>query len=94
MLKQIAVSELQPDETVDAVREARLLAKVSLIFKHTSTAEPSLYYTIPVSIDHIDLSVRSTCIPEGRLVQFLDSCFVLICQLDPSWCVEFAPSFN
>ena len=28
VLKQIAVSELQPDETVDAVREARLLAKV------------------------------------------------------------------
>ena len=27
-MKQIAVSELQPDETVDAVREARLLAKV------------------------------------------------------------------
>ena len=33
VLKQIAVSELQPDETVDAVREARLLAKVNLIFK-------------------------------------------------------------
>jgi signal recognition particle subunit SEC65 len=31
VLKQIAVSELQPDETVDAVREARLLAKVTLI---------------------------------------------------------------
>ena len=29
VLKQIAVSELQPDETVDAVREARLLAKVN-----------------------------------------------------------------
>lgn len=28
VLKQIAVAELQPDETVDAVREARLLAKV------------------------------------------------------------------
>ena len=30
VLKQIAVTELQPDETVDAVREARLLAKVSV----------------------------------------------------------------
>ena len=29
MLKQIAVTDLQPDETVDAVREARLLAKVT-----------------------------------------------------------------
>ena len=28
VLKQITVAELQPDETVDAVREARLLAKV------------------------------------------------------------------
>ena len=28
VLKQIAVTDLQPDETVDAVREARLLAKV------------------------------------------------------------------
>ena len=28
VLKQILVAELQPDETVDAVREARLLAKV------------------------------------------------------------------
>jgi len=28
VLKQIVVAELQPDETVDAVREARLLAKV------------------------------------------------------------------
>ena len=34
VLKQIAVSELQPDETVDAVREARLLAKVSMMY-HT-----------------------------------------------------------
>ena len=31
MLKQIAVAELQPDETVDAVREARLLAKVGVV---------------------------------------------------------------
>ena len=31
VLKQIAVAELQPDETVDAVREARLLAKVSKV---------------------------------------------------------------
>lgn len=30
VLKQIAVTELQPDETVDAVREARLLAKVGV----------------------------------------------------------------
>ena len=30
MLKQIAVADLQPDETVDAVREARLLAKVGV----------------------------------------------------------------
>lgn len=30
VLKQIAVAELQPDETVDAVREARLLAKVGV----------------------------------------------------------------
>ena len=29
VLKQIFVGELQPDDTVDAVREARLLAKVS-----------------------------------------------------------------
>lgn len=28
VVKQIPVAELQPDETVDAVREARLLAKV------------------------------------------------------------------
>ena len=32
VLKQIAVAELQPDETVDAVREARLLAKVSFSY--------------------------------------------------------------
>ena len=31
VLKQIAVAELQPDETVDAVREARLLAKVGVV---------------------------------------------------------------
>ena len=30
-MKQIVVAELQPDETVDAVREARLLAKVDYI---------------------------------------------------------------
>lgn len=30
VLKQIFVGELQPDDTVDAVREARLLAKVTL----------------------------------------------------------------
>lgn len=29
-MKQIVVAELQPDETVDAVREARLLAKVKM----------------------------------------------------------------
>lgn len=29
VLKQIFVGELQPDDTVDAVREARLLAKVT-----------------------------------------------------------------
>lgn len=36
MLKQIVVAELQPDETVDAVREARLLAKV-ILNPHTRT---------------------------------------------------------
>lgn len=30
VLKQIFVGELQPDDTVDAVQEARLLAKVRL----------------------------------------------------------------
>ena len=29
VLKQIGVGDLHPDETVDAVREARLLAKVT-----------------------------------------------------------------
>ena len=32
VLKQIVVAELQPDETVDAVREARLLAKVVCVY--------------------------------------------------------------
>jgi len=36
VLKQIVVAELQPDETVDAVREARLLAKV-ILNPHTRT---------------------------------------------------------
>ena len=76
VLKQIAVSELQPDETVDAVREARLLAKVSLICINTHILlNPA---STILSIDHVDLSVS---IPEGRLVIFLDSCFVLICPL-------------
>ena len=35
VLKQIAVAELQPDETVDAVREARLLAKVIRVYYST-----------------------------------------------------------
>ena len=30
VLKKISVAELQPDETVGAVREARLLAKVKI----------------------------------------------------------------
>ena len=34
VLKQIVVAELQPDETVDAVREARLLAKVNSTYIH------------------------------------------------------------
>ena len=31
-MKEIFVGELQPDETVDAMREARLLSTVGLIF--------------------------------------------------------------
>ena len=36
VLKQIFVGELQPDDTVDAVREARLLAKVTLVEADTA----------------------------------------------------------
>ena len=58
VLKQIAVSELQPDETVDAVREARLLAKVSLICNtHLLLNPASTIQSQFNTIDHIDLSV-------------------------------------
>ena len=36
VLKQIGVADLLPDETVDAVKEARLLAKVRKKYSKTS----------------------------------------------------------
>ena len=68
VLKQIFVGELRPDDTVDAVREARLLAKVTLGEAGTASymgpmLRMSLAYSITYIIVHacIDLLVALAC---------------------------------
>ena len=68
VLKQIFVGELRPDDTVDAVREARLLAKVTLGEAGTASYMGpmlcmSLAYSITYIIVHacIDLLVALAC---------------------------------
>ena len=54
VLKQIFVGELRPDDTVDAVREARLLAKVTLGEAGTASyMGPMLRMSLAYSITYV-----------------------------------------
>ena len=58
VLKEIFVGELQPDETVDAMREAKLLSTVCVIFIVFYLVRDTLLFII---IPYVGISGLSSC---------------------------------